>query len=43
MPRGARTGRRPAAAGGDLVAVRRFEEEVLQTQVRLYEEWLAGR
>ena len=26
--------------GGDLVAVRQFEEEVLQTQVRLYEEWL---
>jgi 2-phosphoglycerate kinase len=27
--------------GGDLVAVREFEEEVLQTQVRLYREWLA--
>lgn len=27
--------------GGDLEAVRRFEEEALQTQVRLYEEWLA--
>jgi 2-phosphoglycerate kinase len=26
--------------GGDLEAVRRFEEEVLQTQVRLYQEWL---
>jgi hypothetical protein len=26
--------------GGDLDAVRRHEEEVLQTQVRLYEEWL---
>lgn len=26
--------------GGDLAAVRQFEEEVLQTQVRLYEEWL---
>jgi shikimate kinase len=26
--------------GGDLVAVRQYEEEVLQTQVRLYEEWL---
>jgi hypothetical protein len=26
--------------GGDLEAARRFEEEVLQTQVRLYEEWL---
>jgi hypothetical protein len=26
--------------GGDLGSVRRFEEEVLQTQVRLYEEWL---
>lgn len=28
--------------GGDLEAARRFEVEVLQTQVRLYEEWLAG-
>jgi hypothetical protein len=28
--------------GGDLAAVRRFERDVLQTQVRLYEEWLAG-
>jgi 2-phosphoglycerate kinase len=27
--------------GGDLAAVRRFEEDVLRTQVRLYEEWLA--
>ena len=27
--------------GGDLEAVRRFEEGVLETQVRLYEEWLA--
>jgi hypothetical protein len=27
--------------GGDLDAVRRFEQEVLQTQVRLYEDWLA--
>jgi hypothetical protein len=26
--------------GGDLIAVRRYEEEVLQTQVRLYHEWL---
>jgi len=26
--------------GGDLGAVRRFEEEVLQMQVRLYREWL---
>lgn len=26
--------------GGDLAAVRRFEEDVRQTQVRLYEEWL---
>ena len=26
--------------GGDLGAVRRFEEDVLQTQVRLYHEWL---
>lgn len=26
--------------GGDLTAVRQLEEEVLQTQVRLYEEWL---
>jgi hypothetical protein len=28
--------------GGDLEAVRRFEEEVRQTQIRLYEEWLSG-
>ena len=28
--------------GGDVEAARRFEAEVLQTQVRLYEEWLAG-
>jgi len=28
--------------GGDLEAVRRFEDEAVQTQVRLYEEWLAG-
>jgi 2-phosphoglycerate kinase len=28
--------------GGDLAAVRRFEEDVMQTQVRLYEEWLSG-
>jgi 2-phosphoglycerate kinase len=26
--------------GGDLSAVRRFEDEVRETQVRLYEEWL---
>lgn len=26
--------------GGDLTAVRQFEEDVLQTQVRLYEKWL---
>jgi hypothetical protein len=28
--------------GGDLQAVRRFEEEVRQTQIRLYEQWLSG-
>jgi cytidylate kinase len=28
--------------GGDLEAVRRREEEVRQTQIRLYEEWLSG-
>ena len=28
--------------GGDLDAVRRFEDEVRQTQIRLYEEWLSG-
>ena len=28
--------------GGDLGAARRFEEDALRTQVRLYEEWLAG-
>jgi adenylate kinase family enzyme len=28
--------------GGDLAAVRRFEEEVLQTQVSLYREWLGA-
>ena len=28
--------------GGDLDSVRRFEDEVLETQVRLYEQWLAG-
>ena len=28
--------------GGDLAAARRFEEEVRQTQIRLYEEWLSG-
>jgi cytidylate kinase len=28
--------------GGDLAAVRRFEEEVRQTQIRLYEEWLSA-
>jgi 2-phosphoglycerate kinase len=28
--------------GGDLEAARAFEETVLQTQVRLYEEWLAA-
>ena len=27
--------------GGDLDAARRFEQDVLETQVRLYEEWLA--
>jgi hypothetical protein len=28
--------------GGDLDAVRRFEADVLATQIRLYEEWLAA-
>jgi hypothetical protein len=28
--------------GGDLGAVRRFEDEVRRTQIRLYEEWLSG-
>ena len=28
--------------GGDLEAVRRFEADVLATQIRLYEEWLAA-
>lgn len=28
--------------GGDLEAARRFEEQVRQTQIRLYEEWLSG-
>jgi hypothetical protein len=28
--------------GGDLAAVRRHEDEVRRTQVRLYEEWLRG-
>ena len=26
--------------GGDLAAIRAFEEEVRQTQIRLYHEWL---
>jgi hypothetical protein len=28
--------------GGDLSAVRQYEEDVRQTQIRLYEEWLSG-
>jgi 2-phosphoglycerate kinase len=28
--------------GGDLAAVRQFEEQVSQTQMRLHQEWLAG-